>query len=90
MSSDTARVIEMELSFTKKAAHRIYDVFDESMITEAEGRLIVKAAMPEDEWLYGFLMSFGDRLTILRPVYLQDELIKRYKAALQHFTNDCR
>ena len=77
----------MELCFAKGAAYRIYDVFDESMITEAGNSLIVKAAMPEDEWLYGFLMSFGDSLTILSPICLRDELIRRYQSALQHFMN---
>ena len=81
----SGRIIEMELNFEKTDAYRIYDVFDDSVITEAEDRLIVKAAMPEDGWLYGFLMSFGDSLTIIRPAYLKEELIKRYKAALKHF-----
>lgn len=82
----TARIIEMELSFVQKDAYRVYDIFDESMITTAEDRLIVKAAMPEDEWLYGFLMSFGHRLTVLSPAYLSDELIRRFQAALEHMS----
>lgn len=76
----------MELSFVQKDAYRIYDIFDESMITAAKDGLIVKAAMPEDDWLYGFLMSFGDRLTVLSPAYLNDELIRRYQSALAHLS----
>ena len=82
---ETIRVVEMELSFSRKNAYRIFDSFDESMITVLEDRIIVKAAMPEDEWLYGFLMSFGDGLTVLSPVSLKEELVRRYKAALKHF-----
>lgn len=84
--AETARTIEMELSFVQKDAYRIYDIFDESMITTTKDGLIVKAAMPEDEWLYGFLMSFGDRLTVLSPAYLNDELIRRYQSALAHLS----
>ena len=84
----TGRTIEMELRFEKTDAYRVYDIFDESMITTAEDWLIVKAAMPEDEWLYGFLMSFGDRLTVLSPAYLNDELIKRFQAALEHMSHN--
>lgn len=78
------KMIEIELSFNKKAAHRIYDIFDESMITETEDGFIVKTAVPEDEWLFGFLMSFGDGLTILKPAYLKEELKKRFISALKH------
>lgn len=84
--AEASRIIEMELSFVQKDAYRIYDIFDESMITAAKDGLIVKAAMPEDDWLYGFLMSFGDRLTVLSPAYLNDELIRRYQSALAHLS----
>lgn len=84
-SSLTGPLIEMELAFSKKSAYRIYDIFDEEVITTAKDCLIVKTSMPEDEWLFSFLMSFGDELTILSPLALKDKLIKRYKAALKHF-----
>lgn len=82
-----ADMIETELMFAKETAHRVYDIFDETMITAAEEYLIVKATMPKDEWLYSFLMSFGDRLTILSPMHLKDELKKRFKTAFEHFEN---
>lgn len=78
------RIIEMELCFTKENAHRVYDAFDENSIITSENHFIVKVAMPEDEWLYSFLMSFGDGLTILSPIYLKEELKKRFQAALKH------
>lgn len=84
-SSPADPLVEMELVFSKKSAYRIYDIFDEEAITATKDSLIVKTAMPEDEWLFSFLMSFGDELTILSPTALKDELIKRYKAALKHF-----
>ena len=74
----------MNLSFSKEVAYRVYDSFDEEVITHSDERLIVKVAMPEDEWLYGFLMSFGDKLTVLDPSYLKEELKKRFKVALKH------
>ncbi len=81
---EAARDVEMELIFAREAAHRVYDFFDESSITTREDRILVKAAMPEDEWLYSFLMSFGDGLTILSPAHLKEELVRRYRAALKH------
>lgn len=77
-------LVEMELSFSKEMAYRVYDSFDEDVITQLGEKLIVKVAMPEDEWLYGFLMSFGDKLTVLEPPYLKEELKKRFMMALNH------
>ena len=82
--SSEDHLIVMNLSFSKEVAYRVYDSFDEEVITHSDERLIVKVAMPEDEWLYGFLMSFGDKLTVLDPSYLKEELKKRFKVALKH------
>ncbi len=82
--SSEEHLIVMNLSFSKEVAYRVYDSFDEEVITHSDERLIVKGAMPEDEWLYGFLMSFGDKLTVLDPSYLKEELKKRFKVALKH------
>ena len=82
--SSEEHLIVMNLSFSKEVAYRVYDSFDEDVITQSGEKLIVKVAMPEDEWLYGFLMSFGDKLTVLDPSYLKEELKKRFKVALKH------
>ncbi len=78
-------MLQMELRFTKKAVHRVYDMFGEHTVTDTGEYLTVKAVMPEDEWMYGFLMSFGDGLTVLNPVHLKNELRKRFLSALRHF-----
>ena len=43
------------------------------MISKKEnGDLIVSAQMPEDEWLIGYLLSFGTQVDIIEPAYLKD------------------
>lgn len=77
--------VEMELRFDRKTAYRVFDVFDEKAVTEEKDTLFVKTAMPKDEWLLGFLMSFGDGVTILSPVSLKEEIKERLQAALKHY-----
>jgi len=48
----------------------------------------VQAALPENEWLYGFVMSFGDKVTVIRPDYFKENIIKRYENALQHYRKE--
>lgn len=61
------------LRFPKKAAYRVYDEFDASQVEVQEnGDFIVSVRMPEDEWLTGFLLSFGTQVEIVEPVYLRE------------------
>ena len=49
-----------------------------------KGIIKVSLSLPEDEWLYDFLMSFGEKVTILKLTHVREKMIKRYKKALQH------
>lgn len=39
-----------------------------------EGSLIVKVSMPEDGWMYGFLLSYGEFVTVLDPPRVRENL----------------
>lgn len=68
------------LRFPKETAYRVYDEFDEKQIErQANGDFIVRARMPEDAWLTGFLLSFGTQVEILSPDSLKDVLAEQAK-----------
>lgn len=75
------------LRFPKEMAYRVYDEFDKTQIRREEnGDIIASAAMPEDAWLTGFLLSFGTQVEILSPAHLREEIarqaeeiVKKYK-----------
>lgn len=68
------------LHFPKHMSYRVYDEFDRTEITEKEnGDLIVSAEMPEDEWLTGYLLSFGTQVDIIEPVYLRGIVAEQAK-----------
>ena len=69
------------LLFSKKIAYRVYDEFDETEIEyQKNGDLIVRAEMPVDTWLTGYLLSFGAQVEILEPKYLKDVLAAQAQA----------
>ena len=41
--------------------------------------LIATAAMPQDAWLTGFLLSFGTQVDILSPVHLKEAVAEQAK-----------
>ena len=88
LPEDLGALLQLELSFPDECGYRLYDTFDESAISKTESGYKVQAALPENEWLYGFVMSFGDKVTVIRPEYLKENIIKQYENALQHYRKE--
>lgn len=55
------------------------DILDEDTINQIDDKIIVSVTLPETEWLYSFLMSFGDSLIMIEPERIRNEVVKRYK-----------
>lgn len=73
------------LRFVKEAAYRVYDEFDPSeIIRHTDGSLLVRAQMPSDAWLIGFLLSFGTQVEVIAPVELKAQLAKQAKLIYDH------
>lgn len=68
------------LRFPEEAAYRVYDEFDTNQIRqEKSGNLTVTANMPADDWLIGYLLSFGAQIEIIEPVYLKKIIAEKAK-----------
>ena len=67
--------IELLLRFDACMRSLVEEFYPEKDCSEGPGgSLIVKAAMPEDNWMYGFLLSYGPHLTILDPPHVRERL----------------
>ncbi|MDR1703263.1 MAG: YafY family transcriptional regulator [Clostridiales bacterium] len=76
VNTNNAR-IEGEVSLTLKIAPEMaYRVLDEmggcDVFRAEDGSFIVNAVWPEDEWVYGTILSFGDSLEVLAPERVRD------------------
>jgi predicted DNA-binding transcriptional regulator YafY len=61
-------------------AFRAYDEFEEVQVErQPDGSFLIHTAYPEDEWVYGFLLSFGPHMRVLSPVHVREELQERLK-----------
>lgn len=76
----------LKLRFQPRAAYRVYDDFDDALIARnADGTLEIKVEFPEDEWVYGYLLSYGPDVEVLEPEHLRDILRSRMLAALKKY-----
>lgn len=73
---DPSRYVSLKLKFSPSLAHRVYDDFAAGLITrDGEGNLLVTARYIFDEWVIGYLLSFGGAVEVLEPSFVR-ELIK--------------
>jgi predicted DNA-binding transcriptional regulator YafY len=80
------RTVWLKLKFTAGMAYRVWDEFEESCIHEnGDGSFTVLTAYPEDEWVYGYILSFGSGVTVLEPGYISEGILSRLKAAMQNY-----
>ncbi len=79
-------LVDLRLRFAPRMLFRIYDYFNDESITKNEdGTYDVRVALPEDDWLYGFIMSFGPFVEVLEPERLRVIVAEAMRKALKFY-----
>lgn len=74
----TSCLVALELAFPPHMSYRVYDEFDDGVIEQDDrGWLRVATRLPEDNWLYGFLLSFGKDIEISCTPEFEERLQKQ-------------
>ncbi|MDB1940580.1 helix-turn-helix transcriptional regulator [Clostridium tertium] len=76
-------LIHLKLRIDKKLAFRIYDEFHNYSLDD-NGDFIVNLDFPSGDWLFGYLMSFGEYIEVLEPLNIRDEIKKKLMYALKN------
>lgn len=72
--------ITLKLRFKEKMLFRVFDDFNKDLITKNKDNTYdVIAEFPIGEWIYGYILSFGDNVEILEPKEVRDNVITRLK-----------
>ena len=80
----TKIVIEVD----KSQAYRVYDEFFEESITKKENENFeITTEIFENEWLYGYLLSFGEHLKVLKPARIREILAKKIEKMRENYKN---
>ncbi len=70
--------LAISMRFDPKMRYRAVDYFSSDQIEkQPDGSFIVRINFPEDEWVYGFLLSFGDSMEILEPVRIRELIAEK-------------
>ncbi|MCI8362722.1 MAG: WYL domain-containing protein [Clostridia bacterium] len=80
------KIIELELEINENMAYRVYDEFESEEITKNEkGNFIVKVKYPENEWVYGYILSFGEYIKVLSPERAEKIIKEKLEKSLKNY-----
>ncbi|MDT8716726.1 YafY family transcriptional regulator [Clostridium sp. 19966] len=78
--------VKLTVKIDKVMGHRVFDEFrDEDIRENEDGSFIVTAVIPWGQWIYGYIMSFGESIEVLEPEYLRKAIIDQHKKALKKY-----
>ncbi|MCK5130005.1 MAG: YafY family transcriptional regulator [Clostridiales bacterium] len=81
--------ITMKMKFKPKVLYLLYDWYNENDIKlQDDGSYIVTATFPMDEWVYSHILSYGDNVEVLEPLYMKEEIQKRLKNILRVYQKE--
>lgn len=67
------KLISLELEISKEKAYRVYDEFEKESITQKEdGNFIIHVEYPENDWVYEYILSFGEYIKVIAPEYAKN------------------
>ncbi len=77
---------QVQLKIEEELAPRVWDDFEPSQITQNEdGSLLVTASLPDDEWGYGYILSYGAGAEVLAPAYIRTLIADKLAEAAKKY-----
>jgi predicted DNA-binding transcriptional regulator YafY len=79
-------LVELRLRCEEKVLNRLYDSFgDENVYDNGDGSYDLTILLPEDEWLYGYILSLGGSAEVFKPDHIREIIKTRAKEILEKY-----
>ena len=76
--------VDLVLHLEEPLAFRVYDEFT-GWERQEDGGFVVTQRVPEGDWVYSWLLSFGDKCEVLSPLKVRAKLACMLRRALEHY-----
>lgn len=84
--SNKSEMQKITLKFAPSMGTLIKDYFRDAEITnDDKGFWIIKAQMPEDYWVCGMILSYGDQVEVLEPDSLKKQIVNISQSILNKY-----
>ena len=85
-NKSTIKNVKVVAEIDKSQAYRVYDEFSEENINKLEnGNFEVMMENPENEWVYGYLLSFGEYLKVKEPERIKKILLEKIEKMKKNY-----
>ncbi|MDD3393101.1 MAG: YafY family transcriptional regulator [Clostridia bacterium] len=80
------QMVQIVLKMESTMAYRVYDEIEEEAISKnTDGSFTVTINLPENEWLYGYILSFGDCAEVLAPAHIRDRIRRKLENSTKKY-----
>lgn len=74
------------LQFAEEVLYRLYDDFDDQRLRDnSDGTYTLEIDFPEDEWLYGYILSFGCFAKVIEPEHIRKIIKERSEKIIEFY-----
>lgn len=88
-STEVGELVQLKLRFQPRCIYRVYDDFDhKDIIKNNDGTCDVNTAFPEDDWVYGYILSYGKDVEVIEPSHVRETIIQRLEESIKLYKND--
>ena len=78
LSISSVNLINLKMRVSSAGAYRVFEDFEENEITRNEdGSFSINTNLPDGEWIFNHLLSYGTLLEVFEPISIRNELVNR-------------
>ncbi|QYE99458.1 helix-turn-helix transcriptional regulator [Paraclostridium sordellii] len=79
-------IVNLRLKLKKEVLYRMFDDFNQdSLIDNKDGTYEISIAIPENEWLYGYILSFGNFVEVIEPEHIRNTILNKMKETIKMY-----
>jgi Predicted transcriptional regulator len=83
---ESVKLINLQLKISPNGAYRVYDEFHEKdVIRNQDGSFTVNTFLPEGDWLYNYILSFGTVIEVLEPKSIRKVIIDKLEMMIKNY-----
>ncbi|MGP4078529.1 helix-turn-helix transcriptional regulator [Pseudalkalibacillus sp. R45] len=79
--------VDIRLKFKRQALNQLEDYFEiDQLEFQKDGSIFVSESYPEDEWVYGMILRFGDQVEVIEPEHIRTIIKERAEKIMKKYS----
>ena len=84
-----ANAVNLILKFAPEARIKVEEYFDESSVKFLQdGSIVASVSLPEDEWMYSFILGFGETVEVVHPPHIREIIQNKAEKIFSIYKHD--